>query len=187
MHTGAARRRRKNARSAGSFITIRDALAAFDFRTVRYAFLSQHYRSAMELSMHALDQARLARRRVENFARKISAAETPAAQALADRTRAEFFGRLDDDFDTPGALAVLFDYIREQNRSNTPPGPSASVLLQEINELFETFTSTTEPERPRNRRSGRTPTATAHQPQVRRSRRDPHGPGDPRHHPSGHS
>jgi cysteinyl-tRNA synthetase len=69
----------------------------------------------MELSMHALDQARLARRRVENFARTISAAETSAAQALADRTRAEFFGRLDDDFDTPGALAVLFDYIREQN------------------------------------------------------------------------
>ena len=33
----------------------------------------------------------------------------------------------------------MFDYIREQNRSNTPPGPSASVLLQEINELFETF------------------------------------------------
>ena len=89
--------------------------------------------------MHALDQARLARWRVENFARKISAAETPAGQALADRTRAKFFGRLDDDFDTPGALAVLFDYIREQNRSNTPPGPSASVLLQEINELFETF------------------------------------------------
>jgi cysteinyl-tRNA synthetase len=69
----------------------------------------------MELSMHALDQARLARRRVENFARTISAAETSAAQALADRTRAEFFSRLDDDFDTPGALAVLFDYIREQN------------------------------------------------------------------------
>ena len=140
MHTGLLHvDGAKMSRSAGSFITIRDALAAFDFRTVRYAFLSQHYRSAMELSMHALDQARLARRRVENFARKISAAETHAAQALAGRTRAEFFGRLDDDFDTPGALAVLFDYIREQNRSNTPPGPTAAVLLQEINELFETF------------------------------------------------
>jgi cysteinyl-tRNA synthetase len=118
MHTGLLHvDGAKVSRSAGSFVTIRDALAAFDFRTVRYAFLSQHYRSAMELSMHALDQARLARRRVENFARKISAAETSAAQALADRTRAEFSGRLDDDFDTPGALAVLFDYIREAHMS----------------------------------------------------------------------
>jgi cysteinyl-tRNA synthetase len=140
MHTGLLHvDGAKVSRSAGSFMTIREALVAFDFRTVRYAFLSQHYRSTMELNVHALDQARLARRRVENFARKISAAETPAAQALADRTRTRFFGRLDDDFDTPGALAVLFDYIREQNRSNTPPGPTAAMLLQEINELFETF------------------------------------------------
>jgi cysteinyl-tRNA synthetase len=140
MHTGLLHvDGAKVSRSSGSFVAIRDMLAAFDFRTVHYAFLSQHHRSAMELSMRALDQACLAPRRVENFARKISAVESSAAQALAERTRAEFFGRLDDDFDTPGALAVLFDYVREQNRSNTPPGPTAAVLPQEINELFETF------------------------------------------------
>jgi cysteinyl-tRNA synthetase len=93
----------------------------------------------MELGMPGFNQARLARRRVENFAHKISVSETSAARALADRTRAEFFRRLDDDFDTPGAVAVLFEFIREQNRSNTPPGPTAAMLLQEINELFDTF------------------------------------------------
>jgi cysteinyl-tRNA synthetase len=101
--------------------------------------LSPHYRSATELSRHALDQARQTRRRVENFARAISAAETSAARELAERTHTEFIGCLDDDFDTPGAFAVLFDYIREQNRSNTAPGPTAAALVQEINELFETF------------------------------------------------
>jgi cysteinyl-tRNA synthetase len=140
MHTGLLHvDGAKVSRSSLSFLTVRDALGAFDFRTLRYAFLSQHYRSAIELRGNTLDQARLARRRVENFARMISATETSAARALVERTRAEFFGRLHDDFDTPGALAVLFDYIREQNRSSTPPGPTAAALLQEINELFETF------------------------------------------------
>jgi cysteinyl-tRNA synthetase len=140
MHTGLLHvDGAKVSRSLGSFITIRDALRDFDFRTIRFAFLSHHYRSSMELGMHGFNQARLARRRVENFAHKISVSETSAARALADRTRAEFFRRLDDDFDTPGAVAVLFEFIREQNRSNTPPGPTAAMLLQEINELFETF------------------------------------------------
>jgi cysteinyl-tRNA synthetase len=41
--------------------------------------------------------------------------------------------------DAPRSPRRLFDYVREQIRSNTPPGPAAAVLLQEINELFETF------------------------------------------------
>lgn len=140
MHTGLLHvDGAKMARSSGSVVTIRDALAAFDFRTLRYAFLSQHYRSAMELSRNTLDQARLARRRVENFARTIADTETSAARGLAELARTEFFGSLDDDFDTPGALAVLFGYIREHNRSNTAPGPSCAALLQDITELFETF------------------------------------------------
>ena len=39
----------------------------------------------------------------------------------------------------PEPLPSCSTIIREQNRSNTPPGPTAAVLLQEINELFETF------------------------------------------------
>jgi cysteinyl-tRNA synthetase len=131
----------KMSKSLGNFSTIRDALEVTDVRTLRYAFLSQHYRSSIELSEVTLDNARNARRRVENFGRTIdtSVPESPAAVALADRTRTRFFERLDDDFDAPGALAALFDYVREQNRSDEKPGRSAHDLLHEVEELFEAF------------------------------------------------
>ncbi|WP_419703521.1 cysteine--tRNA ligase [Promicromonospora sp. NFX87] len=72
VHTGLLRvDGAKMSKSSGNFLTVRDALAMADYRTLRYAFLSQHYRSSMELSATALEQARSARRRVENFARKV--------------------------------------------------------------------------------------------------------------------
>ena len=41
--------------------------------------------------------------------------------------------------DTPGALAALFDYIREQNRSGEVPGSCAYALINDLNDLFEAF------------------------------------------------
>lgn len=131
----------KMAKSAGNFMTIRDALEVADFRTLRYAFLSQHYRSSMELNEVTIENSRSARRRVENFARLIdpSRPETEASVALSKRVRDAFFGRLDDDFDTPGALAVLFDFIREKNRSGESPGQSVASFLRDVDDLFDAF------------------------------------------------
>ncbi|WP_454858998.1 cysteine--tRNA ligase [Promicromonospora soli] len=142
VHTGLLRvDGAKMAKSAGNFLTVRDALAMTDYRTLRYAFLSQHYRSSMELSATVLDQARGARRRVENFARQVdhSADEPTAAVDAAEATWATIVERLDDDLDTPAALAALFEYIRELNRSDLSPGPSAERLLRRVNDLFDAF------------------------------------------------
>jgi cysteinyl-tRNA synthetase len=142
MHTGLLRvGGAKMAKSAGNFMTIRDALKITDFRTLRYAFLSQHYRSSMELNEVAITQARNARRRVENFARLIdtSRPESDASVALAESARDRFYERLDDDFDTPGALATLYEFIREQNRGKEPPGQEACALLRDVDELFDAF------------------------------------------------
>jgi cysteinyl-tRNA synthetase len=131
----------KMAKSTGNFLTLRDALAVSDYRTLRYAFLSQHYRSSMELSETVLEQARGARRRVENFARQIdrSAQEPPTAASEAAATWEAMLERLDDDLDTSAALAVLFGYIRDHNRRGVPSGKSAWVLLERVNGLFDMF------------------------------------------------
>ncbi|MEV2203293.1 cysteine--tRNA ligase [Streptomyces fradiae] len=142
MHTGLLRvDGEKMSKSTGNFLTIRDALARTDFRTLRHAFLSQHYRSSMELNDSTLEQARGARRRIENFARTIDPAHTDSQANAARATDAwkEMRERLDDDFDTPGALAVLFQYIREQNRMEEPAGPAALRLIEGVNNLFGTF------------------------------------------------
>ncbi|MCP3759671.1 cysteine--tRNA ligase [Streptomyces sp. TBY4] len=142
MHTGLLRvDGDKMSKSTGNFLTIRDALARTDSRTLRYAFLSQHYRSSMELNDSTLEQARAARRRIENFARTIDPAHTdsPANTSRAGDTWKEMREHLDDDFDTPGALAVLFQFIREQNRTQEPSGPASLRLIQDVNNLFGTF------------------------------------------------
>ncbi len=142
MHTGLLRvDGEKMSKSTGNFLTIRDALARTDFRTLRHAFLSQHYRSSMELNDSTLEQARGARRRIENFARAIDTAHTDSqanAARAADAWK-EMRERLDDDFDSPGALAVLFQYIREQNRTEEPAGRAALRLIEDVNNLFGTF------------------------------------------------
>ncbi|MEJ2852903.1 MULTISPECIES: cysteine--tRNA ligase [unclassified Saccharothrix] len=131
----------KMAKSAGNFLTIRQALELADFRTLRYAFLSQHYRSSMEFNDVTLAHARAARRRVENFARLVDPrhVESAAALELVERTRERFFAHLEDDLDTPGAMAALFEYVREQNRTGEPPGPAALALLREVDGLFDAF------------------------------------------------
>jgi cysteinyl-tRNA synthetase len=142
MHTGLLRvGGAKMAKSAGNFTTIRDALRTTDFRTLRYAFLSQHYRSSIELNEIAVDQARSARRRVESFARLVDVTrpESGPGAALVERARARFFDRLDDDFDTPGGLTALFEFIRDHNRSGETPGTGAYAFLREVDDLFDTF------------------------------------------------
>ncbi|MEU7020274.1 cysteine--tRNA ligase [Streptomyces sp. NPDC046203] len=142
MHTGLLRvDGEKMSKSTGNFLTIREALAGTDFRTLRYAFLSQHYRSSMELNDSTLEQARGARRRVENFARAIDTdhADSAANSGRSESTWRDMRKHLDDDFDTPGALAVLFRYIRDQNKSGEPAGPAALRLLKDVDGLFGTF------------------------------------------------
>ena len=141
MHTGLVRvSGAKMAKSANNFTTIRDTLEKMNFRTLRYIFLSQHYRSSVELTEAVIESAHGARRRVENFFRMIdpSLEETRESSELAKESTKRFFEKLDDDFDTPGALAVLFEYIREQNRLGVP-GRSALDFLTMAQGLFAAF------------------------------------------------
>lgn len=148
VHAGLVRQDgSKMSKSEGNFLTIRDALKQFDFRTLRFSFLSNHYRSPMEFSTEVLHQARRARRRVENFARSADGrhTESEGSQTAVREARSEFFDRLEDDFDTPGALGVLFNLIRASNRSDDVPGLTTLSFLDEVEELFVTFKLEQEP------------------------------------------
>ncbi|OLT05716.1 cysteine--tRNA ligase [Pseudonocardia sp. CNS-004] len=142
MHVGLLRiDGTKMAKSAGNSVTIKDALTRSDFRTLRFAFLSQHYRSSIDLTEARLEEAGRARRRVENFARSVDrrGTETDASRKPAEQARSRIFRKLDDDLDTPGALAVLFDFIREQNRTEARAGATAWQLLMDLDSLFDSF------------------------------------------------
>ena len=107
----------KMSKSLGNFFTIREILDGFDALALRHYFLASHYRSPMDFSKEGLEEAgKAAERIVETTARArqllpVEAQTTPDSEVL-DSFRAE----MDDDFNTPRALALIFDEARALNR-----------------------------------------------------------------------
>jgi len=116
MHNGFVRvDNEKMSKSLGNFFTIRDVLAKFDAETVRFFMLRAHYRSALNHSDAHLDDARAALKRLYTALQQVPPA--PVAIDWADPLAARFRAAMDEDFNTPEALAVLFDLASEVNRS----------------------------------------------------------------------
>ncbi|HSW04545.1 cysteine--tRNA ligase [Aquabacterium sp.] len=116
----------KMSKSLGNFFTIRDVLQRYDGETLRFFMLRTHYRSPFNFSDANLDDARSALRRLYTA---LDGVDLPADNAAIDWTltpAAAFRAAMDDDFNTPAALAVLFDLASELNRMRAPA--TASLL-----------------------------------------------------------
>jgi cysteinyl-tRNA synthetase len=105
--------------SLGSFVTIRDALATASARAIRFAFFSSHYRSPLELTDDTFSRAARALARLDRFVDGDGRNSGIGDLGRLHDTRAAINAALDDDFDTPRALVVLFDLVREQNGYGT--------------------------------------------------------------------
>jgi len=115
----------KMSKSLGNFFTIREVLARYDGETLRFFMLRTHYRSPFNFSDANLDDARAALRRL--YTALAALPELPEAGEIdwSQAPAAAFKAAMDDDFNTPGALAVLFELASELNRS----GSAATALL----------------------------------------------------------
>lgn len=108
----------KMAKSLGNFITIRDILKEVSAEELRYFVLSGHYRSPLEYSLDNLKLTKPALARLYTALH-----ETPATHAqppLDSQFAQRFYAAMDDDFNTPEALAVLFDLAKEVNKEHNP-------------------------------------------------------------------
>ena len=104
----------KMSKSLGNFTTLGGALDAHGPRAFRLAVLQVHYRSQMELTASELGAARKGFARIDDLLRRAARVELPAE--LADGTAiAAFRVAMDDDFGTPGAVAVVFEAVRRAN------------------------------------------------------------------------
>jgi len=106
----------KMSKSLGNFFTIQDVLKQFDGEAIRFFMLRTHYRSPFNFSDTLLDEARTALRRLYTA---LETAGVVAALPAVDWTEphaAAFRAAMDDDFNTPGALAVLFELAAAVNR-----------------------------------------------------------------------
>ncbi|MEW6063145.1 MAG: cysteine--tRNA ligase [Nanoarchaeota archaeon] len=139
MHTGFLNvKGQKMSKSLGNFITISDILKRYDYKLIRYFFLSSHYRSPIDFSDELLEQSKNSLQRLNDFLSNCK--DKPINKnnkKFVEETKNKFFESLDDDFDTPKAFAVLFDFIREANKKG--PDKNYYKLLLEINEIFDIF------------------------------------------------
>jgi cysteinyl-tRNA synthetase len=117
----------KMSKSLGNFFTIADVLTRYDGETVRFFMLRTHYRSPFNFADSLLDESRTALMRLYTALDKVAAPDT--AIDWAEPRAAAFRAAMDEDFNTPGALALLFELAGDVNRSHDT---AAAALLKAL-------------------------------------------------------
>ncbi|WP_282040114.1 cysteine--tRNA ligase [Halomonas alimentaria] len=137
MHAGAVRvNHEKMSKSLGNFFTIREVLEHHDPEVVRYLLVASHYRSAINYAPESLAEARKSLERFYNALEGVALEEVSAAEGEASPAfDARFTSAMDDDFNTPEALSVLFDLARELNRAKKEVPGEAPALAAELRRL----------------------------------------------------
>jgi cysteinyl-tRNA synthetase len=135
IHTGMVQvNKEKMSKSLGNFFTVRDVLKKYDAESVRYFLISGHYRSQLNYSQDNLDQARSSLERIYTALRGV----TPVEVDLTDNEYAiKFRKAMDDDFNTPEALCVIFELAKELNRIKETDENKASELSYVLGSLGE--------------------------------------------------
>ena len=112
MHNGPLRiDDEKMSKSLGNFFTVREVLATYKPEIVRHLLISSHYRSPINYSQQSLSQSVKA---VERFYHCLKDLDLAATKTLTNSRFEKAFRRaMDDDFNTPEALSVLFEMVSE--------------------------------------------------------------------------
>ena len=128
MHNGFVRvDDEKMSKSLGNFFTIRTVLGQYDAEVVRFFILRAHYRSPLNYSDKHLDDAKAALTRLYNALRDVETTSDAIDWSHPEALR--FKAAMDDDFNTPEAIAVLFDLA---NEVNTNKATEAANLLKNL-------------------------------------------------------
>ena len=135
MHTGMVQvDQEKMSKSLNNFFTIRDVLNQYDAETVRFFLTTGHYRSQLNYSTDNLDQARASLERIYTALRDVDLVDDYVVDQ-ADTHVIDFCLAMDDDFNTPQALAVLFELAKQVNVAKQAQRDDASQLASTLKAL----------------------------------------------------
>ncbi|MEJ2612121.1 MAG: cysteine--tRNA ligase [Candidatus Thiodiazotropha sp.] len=121
----------KMSKSLNNFFTVREILEHYRAEEVRYFILTSQYRSPLNYDTEHLDNARSALTRFYTALRGLPEAAAAGGEDFVSRFREA----MDDDFNTPEALAVLFDLVREINRQKEREVDGAASLAGVLKQL----------------------------------------------------
>ena len=109
----------KMSKSFGKMVTIREALSKFSSDAIRLFFLNSHYHSPLAYSDESIEGQQRAAERLSTALEVAESGDTNAEAVDPEPFRQRFIAAMDDDLNTPQALASLFDLTREINRGHT--------------------------------------------------------------------
>ncbi len=136
MHNGFLRvNDEKMSKSLGNFFTIEEVLKVFDAEVIRFFLLRGHYRSPLNYTDGHLEDARQALNTLYTALRGRQISAGPVD--WHDEAAQQFKAALDDDLNTPEAMAVLFGLARETNRSGSDATATQLYRLAQILGLLE--------------------------------------------------
>ena len=120
----------KMSKSLGNFFTIREVLKKYHPEVIRYFLLASHYRSPVNYSTENLDIAKASIGRLYSALELVEPAKNSARETEYET---QFINAMNDDFNTPQALAVLFELAKEVNKTNS--NALAGLLKKLANQL----------------------------------------------------
>lgn len=133
MHAGAIRvGKDKMSKSLGNFKTIRQELESYSGEVIRYFLISSHYRSQVEYSPESLAEAQNG---LDRFYQSLRGLDVNEAQVTEATYLERFDAAMNDDFNTPEAIAVLFDVVRELNTARQNSAENVAALAATLKQL----------------------------------------------------
>jgi len=136
----------KMSKSLGNYLTIKDALKLYRPEVIRTFILSAHYRGPLDYSREAMEAAQQGLQRLHNTVRQVRLRmrQAPMAEGTADLSymadlepyRQAFLEAMDDDFNTPRAIAMLHELARAVNKMLDSGHPINRGTLAAIDQMF---------------------------------------------------
>jgi len=129
MHAGPVRvNSEKMSKSLGNFFTIRDVLEKYNAEVVRFFLARVHYRTYIDYSEDSLKEARVMLERFYQALRGVEISE----EAPVNDFDARFTDAMNDDFNTPKAVSVMFELVNELNKASRENSPEAGKLAGQL-------------------------------------------------------
>jgi cysteinyl-tRNA synthetase len=131
-------------KSLGNFLTLRQAFERWSPPAVRFFVVSGHYRSPLEFSEEAMDAAERGLDRLLGAVRAVRERLPEAPEGTADddvvalleEHKGRFLAAMNDDFNTSGAMGVLFELVRASNSLVASPEPPTRETLKAVDRVY---------------------------------------------------
>ena len=135
MHNGFIKiNKEKMSKSLNNFTTMQDLFKKYDPMIIRYMYVASHYRMPIDFSDKNLEQAKNSLERIKNFMVESKESKNKLPEELIKKTKDKFIKSMENDFDTPNAIASIFELIKEANKLGN--GKNAFTLIKELDKIF---------------------------------------------------